>query len=83
MSVRNIMTVKPVSCAPETKLEEVARLMVEHDCGQIPVCDAGKLVGVVTDRDMYGSSHGRQRPRSGRCRGQAGHDGEGLHRSGL
>ena len=26
--------------------------MVEHDCGEIPVCDAGKLVGVVTDRDM-------------------------------
>lgn len=52
MSVRDIMTAKPVCCSPETKLEEVARLMLEHDCGEIPVCDAGKLIGVVTDRDI-------------------------------
>jgi CBS domain-containing protein len=52
MSVRDIMTIKPVCCTPEAKLEAVARLMVEHDCGEIPVCDAGKLIGVVTDRDI-------------------------------
>lgn len=52
MAVRDIMTVNPVSCSPAEKVEEVARLMVEHDCGEIPVCDAGKLVGVVTDRDI-------------------------------
>ncbi len=52
MPVRDIMTIKPVSCEPGTKLEEVARMMVEHDCGEIPVCDAGKLIGVITDRDI-------------------------------
>ena len=52
MAVRDIMTTNPVSCTPATKIEDVARLMVEHDCGEIPVCEAGKLVGVVTDRDI-------------------------------
>lgn len=52
MPVRDIMTIKPVCCTPDAKLETVARLMVEHDCGEIPVCDAGKLIGVVTDRDI-------------------------------
>jgi CBS domain-containing protein len=39
----------------ETSLEEVARMMVECDCGEIPVIerhDLRKVVGVVTDRDI-------------------------------
>ena len=31
---------------------EVAKLMVECDCGEIPVVDGAKLIGVVTDRDI-------------------------------
>ncbi len=52
MAVKDIMTTEPVCCPPDTKLEDVARLMLQHDCGEIPVCEAGKLVGVVTDRDI-------------------------------
>jgi CBS domain-containing protein len=39
----------------ETSLEEVARMMVQCDCGEIPVIerqDLRKVVGVVTDRDI-------------------------------
>ena len=45
----------PACCSAETTLPEVARLMVEHDCGAIPVTDddLGKqIVGMVTDRDI-------------------------------
>jgi CBS-domain-containing membrane protein len=55
MQVREIMTREPACCTPETKLQEVARLMSEHDCGEIPVVDgnsAPKPVGVITDRDI-------------------------------
>ena len=53
MKVQEIMTRDPACCAPETPLEEVARLMVEHDCGCIPVLDEEKKpIGVITDRDI-------------------------------
>ena len=53
MKVKDIMTGEPRSCAPETNLAEAAALMLDGDCGILPVVADGKLVGVVTDRDMY------------------------------
>lgn len=55
MEVERIMTTEPACCTPDTPLQEVARLMVENDCGQIPVIENDKsrrTVGVVTDRDI-------------------------------
>ena len=50
---RDVMTVNPALCKPETSLDQVAKLMVQHDCGEIPVVDsAEQVVGVVTDRDI-------------------------------
>lgn len=55
MRVRDIMTPSPACCSPSDTLEAVARLMVVHDCGSIPVCEgeaAKRIVGLVTDRDI-------------------------------
>jgi len=53
MQVRDIMTPDPAYCAPETNLQEIARMMADHDCGEIPVLDASnRPLGVVTDRDI-------------------------------
>jgi CBS domain-containing protein len=53
MQVREIMTANPACCSPETPLQDVAKLMVAHDCGEIPVLDAQRRpIGVVTDRDI-------------------------------
>jgi CBS domain-containing protein len=55
MKVSDLMTKDPACCTPETGLFEAARLMVEHDCGEIPVVDSKRTmrpVGVVTDRDI-------------------------------
>src|SRR5262245_39856047 len=55
MQVRDIMSDHLVCCNPETPLQEVARLMADYDCGEIPVVRAGESrrpVGVVTDRDI-------------------------------
>ena len=53
MQVREIMSEDPMCCTATTTLVDVARMMVEQDCGEIPVCDgANKPIGVVTDRDI-------------------------------
>jgi len=50
---KEIMTPAPQCCSAETTLDEVANLMVEADCGEIPVTDASnRLIGVITDRDI-------------------------------
>lgn len=54
MKVKDIMTAEPRTCTPGTNLAAAAALMLDADCGILPVVDTeGKLVGVVTDRDMY------------------------------
>jgi len=50
---QDVMTANPACCTPETPIDQVARLMVQHDCGEIPVIDpAEQVIGVVTDRDI-------------------------------
>jgi CBS domain-containing protein len=54
MKVRELMTPQPRTCTRSTNLAEAAALMLDADCGILPVIDEqGKLAGVVTDRDMY------------------------------
>jgi len=55
MSVATVMTDNPACCTPNSSLTEVARLMVDNDCGEIPVVEdmmSRKLAGVITDRDI-------------------------------
>ena len=55
MQVRNLMTESPATCQPNTGLGEVAKMMVDHDCGAIPVLEGDsspKAAGIVTDRDI-------------------------------
>ena len=55
MSVASVMTDNPACCTPNSSLTEVARLMVDNDCGEIPVVEdmmSRKLAGVITDRDI-------------------------------
>jgi len=52
MKVRELMTTEPITVEPDATLGEVAMLMKQEDCGSIPVVEAGRLVGIVTDRDI-------------------------------
>ncbi len=55
MRVSDIMTQAPACCTPESSLQEVAKMMLTHDCGCIPVCEdenSKRVVGMVTDRDI-------------------------------
>jgi CBS domain-containing protein len=57
-NVKHIMRTDPVTCGRHTPLVEVAKRMVEYDCGAIPVVDpeSARLVGIVTDRDIVARS---------------------------
>ena len=50
---RDVMTPDPVRCTAMTSVDEIAKLMVQNDCGEIPIVDtADRVIGVVTDRDI-------------------------------
>ena len=50
---RDIMTPDPACCSPHTPLDEVARMMLHNDCGEIPIVDSNdRIIGVITDRDI-------------------------------
>src|SRR5690349_6131634 len=55
MQALQIMTQDPACCTPNTKLDAIACMMVDYDCGAIPVVDSPqtkRLVGIITDRDI-------------------------------
>jgi CBS domain-containing protein len=50
--LRDIMTEDVLSVAPEDTLGEVATKMVERSVGSVVVSDFGRIVGVLTERDI-------------------------------
>lgn len=52
LTVKDIMTLSPVYVSPDTTLNEIIGIMKTHGYRQLPVVDNGKLVGIVTDRDV-------------------------------
>jgi len=49
------MTEDPACCTGQTGLQEVAKMMVDFDCGCIPVVDdenSRMPIGMITDRDV-------------------------------
>jgi CBS domain-containing protein len=63
MNVQEIMSSPPATCRQEESLNSAARLMWERDCGAIPVTNQdGKVVGIVTDRDICMAAYTRGLP---------------------
>ena len=50
--VRDAMTANPRAAEPSMLLGEAAQLMKSEDIGALPVVEQGRLVGVLTDRDI-------------------------------
>jgi CBS domain-containing protein len=50
--VRLIMTTDVITITPETSVDDVARLIWEHQIGSLPVVENGRVVGMVTDYDL-------------------------------
>ena len=55
MKVREVMSSNPICATPDTSLRDIARMMCDHDCGEIPIVSdtsTRRVIGVVTDRDI-------------------------------
>src|SRR5438093_1275353 len=50
---RDVMTPDPACCSPSTTLDQIAKMMIKNNCGEIPIVDIfSHPIGVVTDRDI-------------------------------
>jgi CBS domain-containing protein len=53
VDVADVMQKHVVTVAPATPIEDAARLMLEHHIGGLPVVEEGRLVGVITETDIF------------------------------
>ena len=61
VTVGGVMTTSVIVVDPDRSIAEVARIMMDHKIGALPVVEEGRLVGIITESDfvraMAGSSH--------------------------
>jgi CBS domain-containing protein len=51
-TIQESMTPNPTTIEPTTAAREAARIMKSEDVGALPIVEDGKLVGMITDRDL-------------------------------
>lgn len=66
--VGDVMSPDPLVVAPEDTLGEVADRMYARDTGSALVAEFGRLIGILTSRDMLRAVAGRAHPSEGRAR---------------
>jgi CBS domain-containing protein len=52
VDVDTVMSGPPVTIGPDTAIDEAVRVMGEHNIRRLPVVSDGKLIGMVTERDI-------------------------------
>jgi CBS domain-containing protein len=52
VKVSDVMTAQVTTAKPTDSVQSVAKIMLDVDTGAVPIFDAGKVVGLVTDRDL-------------------------------
>ena len=52
MHARTVMDDSPLTCTPETALDEVRRMMLEHHARYMPVISERELLGVISFYDV-------------------------------
>ncbi len=56
MVVKDFMTPNPITVFPDTTFSEALRIMRERKIRRLPVLEGGKLVGIVTEKDLLYAS---------------------------
>jgi acetoin utilization protein AcuB len=53
LKVTELMTTEVITVTPDTPMEEAARIMADNKIGGLPVIQDGKLVGIITETDIF------------------------------
>jgi acetoin utilization protein AcuB len=53
LQVREVMATEVITVEPDVPVEEAARIMVDHKIGGLPVMEAGRMVGIITQTDIF------------------------------
>lgn len=53
LPVQRLMTQNPDTITPDASLLEAARLMLEHQISALPVLDGNRVVGIITESDIF------------------------------
>lgn len=64
LTVQDVMSTNIQYCTPLDNVYEVAVKMKEHNIGAVLICEEGKLIGMITDRDIAIRGVGSKRPGS-------------------
>lgn len=56
MRIADILTPNPITIEPEAHLDRAIAVMESHDCRHLLVATHGKLVGVLSDRDLLAAT---------------------------
>ncbi|HUE99309.1 MAG TPA: CBS domain-containing protein [Anaerolineales bacterium] len=51
--IKNVMTKKVITVDKDIPIEEAARIMADRKIGGVPVVSAGKVVGMITETDLF------------------------------
>lgn len=51
-TIRKVMDDHPITCTPETPVDEVRRMMLEHHVRYLPVMESRSLMGVISFYDV-------------------------------
>jgi len=51
--VKSVMKTSIITTSPDTPIEEAALIMLEKNIGCLPVLDRNRLVGIISDRDLF------------------------------
>lgn len=53
IKVAEVMTRKVITVKTDTPIEEAARVMADNKFGGLPVVDGGRVVGIITETDLF------------------------------
>jgi len=53
VTIKNVMTKKVITVEQDTPIEEAARIMADKKIGGVPVVSGGKVVGIITETDLF------------------------------